>query len=146
MNSRNSNIAFSALAIVLPQIIAVLLDKSTGFAFLLGVALIAFYQVYMNNLTPREIASGAAGFVSSSILISLTSKKLIYDRLCQVARTASSKEFNSIVSSESSCLNTAEIFVDLIAANPLNAWYFWIVTLGTSILAVLLYRRYTREK
>lgn len=137
-----TNILTSLLALITPQIIAFLLDKSSGAAFLLGVILIVAYQVYERTINYKEVAIGSATALASGLAMAFASKNLVYDSMCQISEGLQQTQTSSLINSESVCLTTQEIFLNAITANPLQNWYFWIVTLGTASLSIALYREY----
>jgi hypothetical protein len=142
MNYNYKNILIYLATVTLFQVLAFLIDRSAGAAFLVSLALILGYELYRNTINPREAVTLVSGFLISGLAFAAVSKKLVYERLCQVSGSMTGTS-SSILPAQETCLSIPEIWVQAITASPINTWYFWIATLGTSLLALKAYQEYS---
>lgn len=142
MNHNYKDLLIYLVTILSLQILAFLIDRSSGTAFLTALVLVLGYELYRNAVNPKEAITLITTFLISGIAFATLSKYLVYERLCNVSNSLSGSEL-SLMSSKETCLSIPEIWVKVIASNPVETWYFWIATLGTSLLALKAYQEYS---
>lgn len=135
-----------ATAVVIPQLVAFLIDNSQGIAFLISLITLLAYELYSKTVDAREALLSAASFTSTALLISALSKELIYSSLCEVSRSVETTDMASVLPSQQTCLSVLEIFVKNLSANPISTWYFWISSIAVAASTVYLYRTYSEDR
>lgn len=142
MNYNYKNILIYLATVIIFQILAFLIERSAGAAFLVSLALILGYELYRDTINPQEAFTLVLGFLISGLTFAMLSKKLVYEGLCQVSGSMTGTE-SSILPAQETCLSIPEIWVQAVTSNPITTWYFWFVTLGTSLLALKVYQQYS---
>lgn len=133
-------------AVVIPQLVAFLIDNSHGPAFLLSMITLLAYEIYSKTVDARGALMAAASFTVTGLLISALSKEMIYSSLCEVSRSVETTDMASVLPSQQTCLSVTEIFIKNLSANPLSTWYFWITSIAVATSTVYLYRKYSEDR
>lgn len=132
-----------AVALLIPQTTAFLIDNSQGTAFFFSLVALLVYELHEKTVNIKEALLGITSFAVTGLIISVAAKALIYDNLCEISRNATSSGMKSIMTSQNTCLSVLEIWMQNISANPIKTWYFWAANVAVAVASVYLYRTYS---
>lgn len=133
-----------ATAVLIPQLIAFLIDNSQGIAFLISLITLLAYELYRNTIDIRETVTALISFTAISLLISVIAKLTVYDPLCQLSQAAPST--STVLSSPEACLSLIGVWTRILSANPVKVWYFWAASTVLTAAVVYLYRTYSEDR